>query len=282
MDEMNASGVGDGASVGDAPQSAAAEPIADAPELELNDVASETPDEVGEGERKAPASKQKNNNSLDTSEDFKRYQAEADRRYEMQRQQHAAELVAIQQGIAQERAMYRQQFDAMLQNVDPETRVAMLQQELQRRDALDAQMLGQQQQQQQVQARISQTIGEVQSLAKELGVEWGKASAVLRNVNPADPYAYQQASKLLAALARGGSVAQQKQLPKLEKAAAQAALVKAGVMKTSSGAGSGGTSLAALEARAKGLEPAARKGDVTAYSQWSNVQDQIAKIKRGK
>lgn len=277
MDEMNASGVGAGASVGNEPQGAVTEAIADVPELDQADVASETPDEVGAGEGKAPASK-KSSSSLDTSENLKRYQAEADRRYENMRLQHAAELAAIQQTIAQERAMYRQQFDAMLQNVDPATQVAMLQQELRRRDEQDAQLIGQQQQQQATQMRMAQTIGEVQSLAQELGVDWNKASAVLRDVNPADPNAYQKASKLLAALARGGSVAQQKQLPKVQKAAAQAALVKAGVMKTSSGTGSGGTSLAALEAKAKGLEVAARNNE-TAYRQWSKVQDEISKLK---
>lgn len=277
MDEMNASGVGAGASVGDDAQGAATEVIADVPELDQADVASETPDEVGAGEGKAPA-KKSSSSSLDTSENLKHYQAEADRRYEMQRQQYAAELEALRQQIVSERAMQRQQLDALMQNLDPETRATMLQQELARRDAQDAQMIAQQQQQQQTQARMAQTIGEVRGLAETLGVDWNKASAVLRDVNPADPNAYQKASVLLAALARGGSVAQQKQLPKAQKAAAQAALVKAGVMKTSSGAGSGGTSLAALEAKAKELAVAARSNE-TAYRQWSKVQDEISRLK---
>lgn len=276
MDELNAVGVGEGASVGDESQSAAPDTIADVPEI--NSVGpSETPNGAGEGNKQTPA---KDNNSLETREDFRRYQAERDRAEALRVQQFEARLQAQAQAIEAERARYRQQFAESLKGVDPETRAELLMQELQRRDESETQTQAQMRAQAQMQAQVQQTAQSVQQLANELGVDWAKARAVIADIDPAGPNAYGLAATRLALLVKGTMATMQKEQPKIQKAAAQNALREAGVMRTSSGAGSGGASLAALEARAKSLEAGARKSDA-GYEAWAKAQDDIERMKRG-
>jgi hypothetical protein len=274
--DTQTSGVEAGGSVGaEITQGAAPEAIADVP-MDASEVTSETPESgAGEGRKQTPANN-KAVDSLDAREDFRAYQAQRDRAEALRIAQIEAQYAAQLQA---DRAQYRQQFAQSLEGLDPETQVAMLKQEIARRDAYEVQAQAQSQQQAQAQAVLVQNTQAVQRLAAELGVEWGKAKAVLSDINPYAPDAYGLAATRLAKLVSGTLKTQQAQQPKVEKAAAQMALVKAGVMRTSSGAGSSGTGLAALEARAKALETQVRAGSDSAYVEWADVRDQIKKIK---
>lgn len=237
-----------------------------------------------EQHREQPQTESKpKSNSLDDDERFRSYKSQRDKAEAQRIAELSARYEQERVQFAQQQQWYEQAIVDISQQAmaaaDPETKIALLEKQLQMERGRGQQQLQMAQQQQQQQQMRDMAVNAVGQLAQSLGIGWDEAKPMLADINPLAPDAYVKASLRLAQAAAAKLNGVKSELPKVEKRAAQNALREAGVMRTSSGGGNGG-SLAALEAKVKGLAARARQGDDAAYVQWRETNDQITQIRK--